>query len=64
MGALISDELTGCMHRAVAQEEEKRCNGRTSCLKVRAKREGRGRERREITEGREVIQSGEMERAG
>ncbi|KAK5856006.1 hypothetical protein PBY51_007633 [Eleginops maclovinus] len=29
-GALISDGLTGCVDRAVAQEEEERCNGRTS----------------------------------
>lgn len=40
-GALISDGLTGCVDRAVVQEEEeKRCNGGTSCLKTNAKREG------------------------
>lgn len=37
-GALISDGLTGCVDRAVAQEEEeKKSNGGTSCLKSRAK---------------------------
>lgn len=32
-GVLISDGLTGCVDRALAQEEEKRCNEGTSCLK-------------------------------
>ncbi|KAK5884698.1 hypothetical protein CesoFtcFv8_018494 [Champsocephalus esox] len=36
-GALISDGLTGCVDRAVAQEEEERCNGRTSRRKNRSK---------------------------
>lgn len=71
-GALISDGLTGCVDRAVAQEEEKRCNGSTICLKTGAKqrsethkKRGRGeRTEREITEGREVIRSRERERAG
>ncbi|CAB1450759.1 unnamed protein product [Pleuronectes platessa] len=68
--ALISDGLTGCADRAVAQEEEEeRCNGRTSCLKTRSKtrettREGGRTKRRETTEGREVIWSSEREKAG
>ncbi|KAI9539536.1 hypothetical protein NQZ68_005616 [Dissostichus eleginoides] len=37
-GALISDGLTGCVDRAVAQEEEERCNGRTSRRKNRSKK--------------------------
>lgn len=44
-GALISDGLTGCVDGAVAQEEEeKRCNGGTSCLKTGAKQRSKTRE--------------------
>lgn len=35
-GVLISDGLTGCVDRALAQEEEKRCNEGTSCLKKKS----------------------------
>lgn len=49
-GALISDGLTGCVDRAVAQEEEKKSNGGTSCLKSRAKH--RSKNVRDIERGR------------
>lgn len=43
-GALISDGLTGCVDGAVAQEEERRRDGRTSCLKNGAKHRSKTRE--------------------
>lgn len=64
-GALISDGLAGCTDRAEVQEELKRRDGGESCLKTGGKcvREGGGINRA-ITEGREVIQSREKEKAG
>lgn len=67
-GALISDGLTGCVDRAVAQEEEKKSNGGTSCLKSRAKQRsesvrdierGRGRKKRDHREERSHSDQGE-----
>ncbi|KAM7371674.1 hypothetical protein PAMP_008890 [Pampus punctatissimus] len=53
-GALISDRLTGCVDKAVAQEEEKkRCNGRTSCLNTRSKAGGTTKRERERERERE-----------
>lgn len=64
-GALIRNRLTGCVERAAVQEEHKRRNGGTSWLKTTEKREREGgRINRAITEEREVIQSGEKEKAG
>ena len=64
-GALISDRLTGCVDRAVAQGEEKRRNWGTSCLKTGGKRTREdGRINRAITVETEVIQSRGKEKGG